>query len=562
MLRYFNIIFGFLAILIGFSCATPGKPTGGPKDETPPRAIHASPPNFSTHFDARRIVISFDENIQLRNLNQQLVISPPMARPNIGSNNRALSIRLQDTLRENTTYVFSFGDAIIDFNEGNVLSNFQYVFSTGATIDSLSVVGEVLDAYTLQPIKNASITLVSDLDHLITKEERPIYIAKANNEGHFQINFLREGCYFLAAINDKNSDWAYDSLQEEVAFLQACVSPRYLKMPTLQEKDSNDNGCCHHDSLSLLDSIKKFYEGGYQLLMFKQELPQGVSKSEFLSNAVIQIEFRNPTEQAKFRVLQPEMESNNYLVRWDKNQQKAEIFLTELGIRNLWLYVEDGNFSDTLKLLNTKTEEKPVPLRITLSSGQELAFFDTLKLSFSSPIREIKPLEKPFWLYSGNDTIPIPLTHFSFNPSRTQIIFDTLLNQRTPYRLMILDSLLFDYFDQTNDDTLHLRFRTNAPENYARLDVKLLNKPEESCILQVLNERLEVMEQRILLTDSASFTTLKPGKYRLRLIVDQNRNNRWDAGNLRERRLPEPVFILPKTLSLEADWEYEEEWEL
>jgi hypothetical protein len=556
MLRYLNITFGFLAIVMFFSCASPSRPMGGPKDEAPPIPILASPENFSTYFQAKTIVVRFDENIQLKNLNQQLIISPPMAKPEIRANNRTLTIRLQDTLRQNSTYVMSFGDAVTDLNEGNVLSNFQYVFSTGGQIDSLTVVGEVLDAYTLQPMKDIGITLLSNLDDLGLKTERPVYIAKSDKEGHFQFNFLHEGCYYLAAINDKNNDWTYDSLQEEVAFLLNCVSPKYLEKPMFP-----GDSCSREDSLQILDSIKHFYQTGYQLLLFKQELPQGVSKSDFLSNAVIQVEFRNRTEQAEFRMLQPEIEPENYHVRWDKNKQKAEIFLTELGIRNFLLYVEDGNFSDTLKLLNTKYQDKVPPLKITLASGNELPYFDTLKLLFSAPIREIEEVEKSFWLYSGTDTIPIPLTDYSFNPSRTQLVFDVSLKQRTDYKLMIPDSLFFDYFDQTND-TLNLKFRTNTPENYARLAVKLLNKPADSCILQVLSEKLELVEQQVMHTDSASFTTLKPGKYRLRLIVDQNLNGRWDAGNLRERRLPEPVFILPKTLSLEADWDYEEEWEL
>ena len=558
MLRYLNICFGFLAILIGFSCATPGRPTGGPKDETPPVVVHALPPNFSTQFDARTIIIRFDENIVLRNLNQQLTVSPPMARPDIRANNRTLTIRLQDTLRQDVTYVMSFGTALADLNEGNILHNFQYVFSTGDVIDSLSVIGEVLDAFTLQPIKNASITLVTDLDDLPARAIRPVYIAKADNEGRFRLNFLREGCYYLAAINDKNNDWTYDSLQEEVAFLLTCVSPKYMPVPVFPDSVSRE------DSLRFLDSVKHLYqEHEHQLLMFRQELPQGVSKSEFTSNTLISLEFRNPTKQAAFRILQPEMRAESYHVRWDNTRQKAEIFLTEPGIRNLWLYIEDEQFSDTIRLLNTKMEEPPRPLRATLSSGNELSFFDTLKLSFSSPIREIKGSEKLFWLFSGgDDTLPMPLRYYSFNSSRTQIIFETFLEQKMAYRLMIPDSLFFDYFDQTNNDTLNLRFRTTAPENYARLEVKILNKPEGSCILQVLNERLEVVEQQIMYTDNVTFSTLKPGKYRLRLIVDENQNGRWDAGNLRARRLPELVFILPKTLSLQANWEYEEEWDL
>ncbi len=550
--RYCNIGFGILG-LVFFSCATPGRPTGGPRDETPPVPVYSSPENFSTHFDAKTIAVKFDENIVLKNLTQQLTVSPPMAKPDIYSNNRNLTIRLQDTLRPNSTYVISFGDALVDNNEGNILPNYQYVFSTGSTIDSLSVVGEVLDAYTLEPRKEVGVALLSKLEDLGSKADRPVYIARADKDGYFQVKYLREGCYFLAAIKDENSDWTYDSLQEEVAFLQTCVSPKIATYPAFPDS------CSQEDSLQILDSIRHFYESANQLLMFKQELPQGVNKSEFIDNAVIQIEFKKPVKNAKFRILQPDTVPQDFRIRWDKNLQKADLFLSQLGIRNMLLYVGDGDFSDTLKLLNTKFEEKPASFRVSLLSGQELAYFDTLKLAFSLPIREINQAEQMV-LYSTTDTLP--LTHYAFDTSRTQLIFEVSLKQKTNYELMIPDSLFVGYFGQLDTNMLRLRFKTNSPETYAKLDVKLKNKPEQSCIIQVLNEKFELVQQQIMTADTAQFPTLKPGKYRLRLIIDENSNSRWDAGNLREQRLSETVFILPKILTLEPDWEYEEEWEL
>ncbi len=557
MLRYINIFFGFFALVMFFSCATPGSPQGGPKDETPPQTTSASPENFSRHFQAKTITVRFDENITLNNLNQQLTVSPPMAKPEITSNNRTLSIRLKDSLRANSTYVISFGDALVDFNEGNISPNFQYVFSTGETIDSLSVVGEVLDAYTLLPVKDVGIALLNNLEDLSSKTEKPVYIAKTNANGLFQANYLNEGCYFLTALKDGNNDWTYDSLQEDVAFLRRCVRTKVLTKPVFPDS------CSTSDSLAIVDSIQKFYQSGQQLLMFKQELPQGVSKSEFTANAVISVEFRNAVKQPEFQFLQPEITTDSFHIRWDKTQQKAEIFLMKQGINNVLLLAKDGDFSDTLKILNTKVEEPLKPVRVSLASGSSLAFFDTLKLAFDAPVRELRqPEDSLFWLNIDKDTIPVLLTQYSFNENRTQLLFDLPLQQKTSYMLQFPDSLFFDYLGQKNPDTMRLRFTTTSPETYARLTVRLMNKPAETCLLQILNEKLDVLEQREMPADSVSFTTLMPGKYRIRLILDRNQNGRWDSGNLREKRLPEVVYILPKTLSLEADWDFIEEWTL
>ena len=555
MLRFLNIILG-ISGMIFLSCATPGRPGGGPRDETPPVPMHFSPENFSTHFDAQTIRVQFDENIQLRNLWQQIIISPPMARPTIIYNNRNLTITLQDTLRENTTYIFSFGNALVDRNEGNVLYNFQLVFSTGETIDSLSIMGEIIDAFTLEPVQNVSIALVADLDDMFLRDVRPLYIARTNEDGLFQVNFLTCDCFYLVAINDRNNDWVYDTITEEIAFLEFCVPSIFAEMPTFP-----DTIISEADSLKLVDSIHNFLHSGHQMLMFRQELPQGVTRSEFTSNAEVAIEFRNPTKNATFRILQPDPDSIplELLVNWDNNKQNTQFFLTELGVRNLWLEVEDGDFLDTLRLLNTHFQDEPPALRITLPFGNEMPFFDTFKLAFNVPVREINDT---LWLYASDDTIPTPLTEFSFNETRTKLSFEKELQQRYSYRLIIPDSLIIADFGQTNEDTLTLRFRVNSPETYTRLELTIHNKPEGQNILQILNERMEVVEQRIMQSSEEIFTTLRPGRYRLRLIVDKDENGRWSPGNLRERRQPEPVFIFYRTLSLQAGWEHVEEWEL
>ena len=53
---------------------------------------------------------------------------------------------VEDTLQENTTYSFNFGQSIVDFNEGNPNDYLSYVMSTGPFIDSLQMAGIVDDA--------------------------------------------------------------------------------------------------------------------------------------------------------------------------------------------------------------------------------------------------------------------------------------------------------------------------------------------------------------------------------------------------------------------------------
>ena len=130
-----HIIFVFAVILLTSNCARKGRPNGGLKDSLAPVMVIANPPYKSINFNSKKIKLSFDEYVTLDKLNQQLVISPPLKyAPTIspqGSPSKEITIKLTDTLKENTTYIFNFGNSIKDNNEGNTLKSFNYVFSTG-----------------------------------------------------------------------------------------------------------------------------------------------------------------------------------------------------------------------------------------------------------------------------------------------------------------------------------------------------------------------------------------------------------------------------------------------
>src|SRR6185503_6919167 len=106
--------------------------------------VHENPQNLSVNFQSKKIVIGFDEYIQLNDAVNQIFFSPAL----IGSvqyrlKGKSLVITLPDSLRANTTYTVYFGSAIKDNTEGNIMLNYQYVFSTGPTIDSFRVQGKV-----------------------------------------------------------------------------------------------------------------------------------------------------------------------------------------------------------------------------------------------------------------------------------------------------------------------------------------------------------------------------------------------------------------------------------
>jgi len=131
----------FILYLIVSSCAKIGAPTGGPKDEDPPRILKSIPSNYSVGYDGNKVELTFDEYIQLKNLDKELLISPPLKERLLTRfRQKTLIIDLNNELHDSTTYTLNFGNALLDNNEGNILPNYEFVFSTGKMLDTLSVV--------------------------------------------------------------------------------------------------------------------------------------------------------------------------------------------------------------------------------------------------------------------------------------------------------------------------------------------------------------------------------------------------------------------------------------
>ena len=96
--------FWLLPLLLFFwSCAQQGSPAGGPRDEDPPVVVESEPPNYSTQFEAKKIQITFDEYIVLENVNQQLIVSPPMEeQPEVKLKKKTLIVEFEEELKANT----------------------------------------------------------------------------------------------------------------------------------------------------------------------------------------------------------------------------------------------------------------------------------------------------------------------------------------------------------------------------------------------------------------------------------------------------------------------------
>ena len=186
-----------LLLVVGFfifGCASMQKPQGGPRDRTPPKLLKATPPNMTRNFKDKQIKLDFDEYFSLKNPFQEINMSPATEKvPNYKVSKKSIIIDFKDSLQKNTTYVINFGKAIADVDEGNVLKNFTYVFSTGAHIDSLSISGRVSNTLTGDRDKDAVVMLFSlKQDSMLFGKKKPTIYASVDSAGNFALGQPRK----------------------------------------------------------------------------------------------------------------------------------------------------------------------------------------------------------------------------------------------------------------------------------------------------------------------------------------------------------------------------------
>lgn len=575
----------FLALLLLAGCAKEGYPTGGPKDETPPVVLSAIPQNGTTQFDSKEFLIQFDEYVQVRDADNNIIVSPPMKhKPEYSTKGRGILVKIKDTLNANTTYLFQFKEGIADFNEGNPLASYEYVFSTGAVIDSMTLRGRVLDAFTAKPY-NQPVTVVAFADQQllvdsaicdsVVAKEKPLYMTRCDKEGFFQLNYLRNGRYRVLALNDENKDLML-STDEAVAFLDSLVSPSHLPAPPdTVTADTTATDSAHLDStridstqVATVDTIPQL---AMRISQFKQER-QRVTKAEFTSKGHILITTQCPLSPSF--TLRP-LDSTDTSVLYIRPNRKCDtltLWTQQSTCDSLTLVLADTNLTDTLRLQFKAKSGGQRGLTAFMNSlvASTHPYFDTLRIAFTDPVTALPDsladsLVTVFNLTDSTTSrcgIQFYDSCASGTYTRAMLLFHGHGGEK--YRFTIPKNSLTNIYSKSNADSLVVTTQFDKAENYGCIHLTVdLDSALAPVLLQLTNEKGDVLRQVTLTADQkVIFDHLKGSKYNIRAIVDTDNNGQWTPGDYWLHRQPEQVIYFDKTLELRENWDMEERWEL
>ena len=259
------VLFIYFISVTGSGCAQIGAPTGGPRDSLPPILISANPKVLSTNFKANKITLVFNEYIDVQEVQTNVLVSPfPKTNPMVDFKLKTVTVKLKDTLLPNTTYAINFGNSIRDNNEGNPFKNFTYVFSTGNTIDSLTLPGKVIIAETGKKDSTLIAMLYRNVDDSAVQKRKPDYIARLDSSGNFMFSNLSPGSYKLYALKDGDGGKTYNSKIELFGFAGADVvvsdsTPATTLYAYAEEKDVKKGGTAAPPKAGLLADKKLRY---------------------------------------------------------------------------------------------------------------------------------------------------------------------------------------------------------------------------------------------------------------------------------------------------------------
>lgn len=530
----------FFLLLISFllaSCARVGSPVGGAKDSIPPQVIGSNidSPRVNVPRDIRELRIDFDEYITLKDVNKQLIISPPLKQitkmlPS-GMGNKFLLIKWADTLEENTTYNFNFGNAIVDNNEGNPLGYYNFAFSTGETIDSLYISGELESIFHEQDQKteegNMVVGLYQQKDSMDYRQ-KPYYITKADPDGYFELNYLAPGNYHVLAFEDSNSNSVYDIGKEKVGFLK--------------------------DKISLDKSIS-----GLEINLFPSKKPLKYIEMKEVPGGVLMTFEGNPDD---VKVIPLSEKLKDYKVTHSPKSDSAMIWFNapaqNIGItsnENLKFSYDNGVKKDSVSLFYRYNEKNE--MSISNNKGNSLAPQQDFVITSNFFVDKIQP--EKWSLVSDSITQEFTAEISQKNPFEIHIKSD--FKEGKKYSFTIPKETVSSFYETINK-SYRFDFESDKIENYGDLLVTLENEPKQKFWIQLLSESGAIAYSKYGLEKQITFKSLKPGQYNLRILVDENENNIWDFSDFADTVFAEPIFIFEKKIEVRPLWEIRETWDL
>ena len=527
------------------SCARVGSPVGGAKDSIAPKMIGSNIDTTRVNVprDIKQLRIDFDEYISLKDISKNLIISPPIKYTKIipsATGNKYLQIQWKDTLQANTTYNFNFGNSVVDLNESNVLPYFNFAFSTGEKLDDLYISGTITDALgneknTEGKERNLVVGLYQVKDTM-NYRQKPYYISKADPDGYFELNYLTPGKYRIVGFDDENSNSIYDSGKENVAFQKNEINLE-TSISTLNLKS--------YPSKKAVKYKEMLISNGGVTMMFEGKPEKVIVKAVGEKPADYKVTHRAKSDSVK--------------IWFDATKENIGVTVSE----SLKFSYDTGSKQDTMSVFYKKPAKEDMTIANPFSN--KLAPETDFRFSSNFTINKIQPEN---WKLEA-DSIAQDFTAEISDLDSTQVVVKSNFTAGKKYKLTVPKNTLSSFYNRSSE-SVRFDFEVSKPEEFGSFAAHMVNLPSEKFWIQLLNDKNEPAYQQYTNQADVKFINIKPGSYKLRILVDNNHNSIWDSADFADGDQAEDAYLFKKVGEKEAMskinarpmWEINENWDL
>lgn len=540
-----------LLSIILLSCAKSALPLGGgEKDEKAPRVnAGESSENSQTNWDGSDLTLQFDEWVTLKNKGL-IIVSPPLKfnpETKLKGKTVTFSFHEDEILKDSTTYVINFGQSIVDFTEGNPVEDLVYVMSTGDAIDSLSIHGIVVDAYTGLPVEGVNVQAYQSNTDSILIIERPYYSTVTKEDGTWSLTNLREGTFQLFVLGDQNYNYTYDGIEEKVGYLDSLIEVTHDTLPTSYTLKAF--------SMSTVDVDEVIYRNSRHL---KMKLTS-TDKAFTLNSITNPILYKTQIKDSLFVWFELPLDSNSILtfttldslvhdtLKWRRSEDIIDslVYLTALSNQPSEAYPGD---SIEYEFLSPIASIDPSQIRLFSFRDHEMQAEKLLNIdTIANSNKEQSSL-------TNTDTIIVPV---EVNSSGRSLILKYQTIPENQYTLNINAGAIIDIYGQSHD-TISTIFKAKSKENFSQINVSFSSSnSQNNYLLELYNSKnIMVRRQNLMSGTTTIISGLRPDQYSAKLIEDINKNQKWDTGDLLSRKQPEEI----KSIDIEKlreNWDIE-----
>ncbi|MDR6372773.1 uncharacterized protein (DUF2141 family) [Chryseobacterium bernardetii] len=529
------------------SCARVGSPVGGPKDTLAPKFLSSNidTTRINVKRDIHQLRLDFDEYVTLKDINKNLIISPPIKGITriLPSNiaNKFVLIQWSDTLQANTTYNFNFGNSIVDNNESNILRYFNFAFSTGDKLDDLYISGEIKDALDTKKktgtisTENKLVVGLYQVKDTMDYKKKPYYITKVDEDGYYELNYLTPGKYKIIAFEDENGNSMYDPGKEKVGFQKDPIN--------FEKSISGLNLKVYPSKKPVKYQEMKEIAGG--ILMTFEGNPDEV-KVQSLNEKLKDIKITHNPKSDSVRIWFDAVKDN---VGQEANEKL--IFTHNKGPK------KDSAYSVSLFYRYNKKNVMDIN---SDNGGESLAPKSDFKISSNYIVDKIDPSKWTLKMKGDSlTTLPFTAKISETNPYQIQVQSDFVMGKS--YELTVPKETISSFYAK-NTQSKRFDFDVDKVDQYGNVEFSISNAPETNYWIQLIDSSDKIAYQRYIKGNKVKFDILKPGEYIVRILVDNNGNKYWDEADFANDVFAEDAYVFYKKVIVRGLWETREEWDL